>query len=289
MNKPNWLDSNEYPFSSHYSVIDGRQMHYVDEGNGEVVLLIHGTPSWSFDYRNVIKELSKTNRCIAPDHIGFGLSEKPADYTYSTQKHSQNLTEFIKQMGLKNITLVVHDFGGPIGINYAIEHAHNIKRLVILNTWLFSTKNEPEYKQAEFILKSPLLPILYKYFNFSAAFMVPQSWGDRKKLTAAHLAHFKNPFQKPSDRLGTLSFAQSLLSDQEWFETIWDRLSILNAIPTLIVWGEKDKFIPVKFAERLQQKLTNSTLLRLQAGHFVQDEAAVETTQALQQFLSANP
>src|ERR1043165_5299403 len=179
-NKYSWVDRKEYPFGDNYFTLDGNRMHYVDEGIGEPVLFVHGTPSWSWDFRNVIKEISKTNRCIAADHIGFGLSDKPEDYPYSTLKHSENLEAFIDHLGLTNITLVVHDFGGPIGLNYAIKHPEKIKRLVILNTWLWSTKEEPEFKQAEMLLKSPLLPVLYKYFNFSARFMVPQSWGDKK-------------------------------------------------------------------------------------------------------------
>ncbi len=141
-----WLDKSEYPFSSNYADINGQKMHYIDEGKGETILFVHGTPSWSFDYRNVIKKLKENHRCIAVDHIGFGLSDKPEYYDYSTQNHSKTLEKFVFKKQLEDITLVVHDFGGAIGLNFAIKYPERVKRLVILNSWLWSSKTDPEPK-----------------------------------------------------------------------------------------------------------------------------------------------
>src|SRR5688572_5015084 len=123
-----WLDKIEYPFHSNYFDVDGHKLHYIDEGQGENILFVHGTPSWSFDYRNIIKDLSQSFRCIAIDHIGFGLSDKPEHYDYSTINHSKTLEKFILNKELSNFTLVVHDFGGPIGLNVAIHHPEKIKK-----------------------------------------------------------------------------------------------------------------------------------------------------------------
>ena len=131
-----WLDKSEYPFNSNYFEINGQKLHYIDEGKGETLLFVHGTPSWSFDYRNVIKKLTENFRCIAIDHIGFGLSDKPEHYDYTTKNHSKTLEKFVIEKQLNNITLVVHDFGGPIGLNFAIQNPEKIKNLVILNSWL---------------------------------------------------------------------------------------------------------------------------------------------------------
>ena len=161
-----WLDQKEYPFNSNYFNVNGHQMHYIDEGQGETILFIHGTPSWSFDFRNVIKSLSKNYRCIAIDHVGFGLSDKPEFYDYSTQNHSWTLEKFVLELGLKNITLVLHDFGGPIGLDFAIRNSQLIKRITVLNSWLWSSEGDPKYLKLKRILKSPLLPFLYKYLNF---------------------------------------------------------------------------------------------------------------------------
>lgn len=107
-----WLDKSEYPFKSMYFDINGQKLHYIDEGKGETLLFVHGTPSWSFDFRIIIKKLKETYRCVAIDHIGFGLSDKPENYDYSTQNHSKTLEYFALEKQLDNITIIVHDFGG---------------------------------------------------------------------------------------------------------------------------------------------------------------------------------
>jgi haloalkane dehalogenase len=111
-----WLDRGEYPFRSRYVKTQYGDIHYVDEGAGKVVLFVHGNPTWSFMYRHLIQGLSEHYRCVAPDHIGFGLSDKPRDAAYLPQFHAENLTAFIETLGLKDITLVIHDWGGPIGM-----------------------------------------------------------------------------------------------------------------------------------------------------------------------------
>lgn len=124
-----WLDTAEYPFRHHYADLRNGKMHYVDEGKGDVILFVHGTPSWSFLYRNYIKTFSADYRCIAIDHIGFGLSEKSESFVGSPQEHARNLSEFIRKLELQNITLVVHDFGGPIGLAAAMDNPERIKKL----------------------------------------------------------------------------------------------------------------------------------------------------------------
>lgn len=280
-----WLNRNEYPFGSHYLNVGDATMHYADEGKGEAIVFVHGTPSWSFDFRHQLEELSKSYRCIAPDHIGFGLSDKPEHYNYTIKQHSENLAHLIRHLKLESFTLVVHDFGGPIGLNYAIQHPEKVKRIVMLNTWLWATRNEPEFKRAEFVLKSPLLPILYKYFNFSPRFMVKQSWGNKETLTNEIHNHYIKPFSKPSERMGALAFAKALLSEQDLFQGLWSKADVLAQKPTLILWGELDEFIPVRFAEKFLSKFKQALFYKVKAGHFLQDEAAVEVTSYIKSFL----
>ena len=135
-----WLDRTEYPFRPHHFNTPAGQMHYVDEGKGEVILFVHGNPSWSFLYRHLIKALSPNYRCVAPDNVGFGLSDKPADADYTPRFHSENLTRFIETLGLKDITLVLHDWGGAIGMGYALDHPENIKRLIVFNNSFWSLR-----------------------------------------------------------------------------------------------------------------------------------------------------
>lgn len=279
-----WLNKSEYPFAANYFAVNGQKLHYIDEGQGETILFVHGTPSWSFDYRNIIKELRKTHRCIAIDHIGFGLSDKPEKYDYSTLNHSKTLEKFILEKQLSNITLVVHDFGGVIGLNVAIQHPERIKNIVILNSWLWSSKADPDYIKLSKILKSPLLPFLYKYLNFSPRFILPQSFGD-KKLSKKLLAQYTKPFANKSERNGALAFAKSLLNDQDWFEELWHKKETIADKPTLFIWGMKDSVIKPHNLEKFVSGFPHSQVKKLEtSGHFPQEEQPEQVTQFLRDF-----
>ncbi len=280
-----WLDTSEYPFNSKYFDINGQKLHYLDEGKGEILLFVHGTPSWSFDYRNIIKNLKEHYRCVAIDHIGFGLSSKPEHYDYSPQNHSNTLEKFVLAQALENITLVVHDFGGPIGLNFAIQHPEKIKNLIILNSWLWSSENDPDYIKLKKILKSPLLPFLYRYLNFSPKFILPQSFGD-KKLPKNLLKQYTKPFADRTQRNGTLAFAQSLLNDQDWFEQLWNKRKTIAEKPTLFVWGMKDNVIKPHNLEKFQSSFSNSKTMKLEkSGHFPQEEQPEKVIKAISDFL----
>ena len=284
MNK-NWLDKNEYPFTSKYFPVNGSKLHYIDEGTGDVVLFVHGTPSWSFDYRNIIKKLKDSYRCIAIDHIGFGLSDKPEHYDYSTPRHSETLEKFILAKDLRDITLVVHDFGGPIGLNFALNHPERIKNIVILNSWLWSSETYADFIKFSRVLRSPLLPFLYKYLNFSPKFVLPQSFGDHK-LPKKTLLQYTSPFADKTQRNGALAFAKSLLNDQNWFEELWAQRHKITGKPTLLLWGMKDPVIKSKYLEKFTKNFHNTTVCELlAAGHFPQEEEPEKVTKQIMDFL----
>ena len=281
-----WLDKSEYPFTSNYFDINGQKLHYIDEGKGEIILFVHGTPSWSFDYRKVIKTLLKNYRCVAIDHIGFGLSDKPEHYDYSTQNHSKTIEKFVLEKNLENITLVVHDFGAAIGLNFAMQYPEKIKRLVILNSWLWSSKTDPDFIKLSKILKSPLLPFLYRYLNFSPKFILPKSFGD-SKISKNLLKQYTKPFADKTKRNGTLAFIKSLLNDQDWFEQLWNKRQTISNKPTLFVWGMKDPVIKPHYLDKFVSGFTNSKTIRLEtSGHFPQEEQAEAVTKSIFAFLA---
>lgn len=281
-----WLNREEYPFKPNYFQVNGHNMHYIDEGAGEVILFVHGTPSWSFDFRHLIKAFSKTHRCIAIDHIGFGLSDKPENYDYSTQNHSRTLEAFILEKNLHDITLVVHDFGGPIGLSVAIKHPERIKKLVIMNSWMWSSEAEADFIKLSRVLRSPFLPFLYRWLNFSPRFVLPASFGE-KKLDKMLLSQYTRPFANGAQRNGCLAFAKSLLSDQQWFQQLWNnRASIANK-PTLFVWGMADPVIKPRYLAKFQQGFVNSRAVQLgTCGHFPQEEEPKAVLSAVSGFLS---
>ena len=273
MNSPHWLDRSEYPFSSHYLEVSGGNMHYVDVGQGKPIVMVHGTPAWSFLYRKLIKHLSSTYRCIALDHVGFGLSEKPPHWNYTPQAHASNLEQLIAYLNLKDITLIVHDFGGPIGLSYALNHPDTINKIVILNTWMWSLQEDADIQKKLAIVKSPLLSILYKYFNFSAKVLMPQAAGNQSIFTKKLHQQYTKPFGKPSERMGTLKFAKSLIEADNWFASLWERRNVLVDKPALIVWGMQDKFITSKQLDKWKTVFTQSKVIEsTDSGYWLQEE-----------------
>lgn len=267
-----WLDRQEYPFSSRYMDMNGHQLHYIDEGTGETFLFVHGTPSWSFDFRKVILGLRNQFRCIALDHIGFGMSDKPADYDYSIQQHADTLGKFIQHLGLSNLTLVLHDFGGPVGFHYALNYPEKIKNIVVMNSWLWDFSDEPVFKSFRKIINSPLTSFLYKKLNFSPKYLLPKSFGKRK-LSKKILKQYTRPFANSSQRNGPLAFARSLVNDQHWFETLWLRRKTIQHIPILFVWGMKDPFIKPSFLHKFVSGFPDTRVISLEdCGHFPQEE-----------------
>ncbi len=280
-----WLDKTEYPFTSYHFNVNGHQLHYIDEGYGETILFIHGTPSWSFDFRNVIQRLSQTYRCVAIDHIGFGLSDKPEHYDYSTIHHSRTLEKFILDKKLQDFTMVVHDFGGPIGLYAAMQHPEKVKNLVVLNSWLWSSQDDPDYIRLKKILNNPLLPFLYRYLNFSSRFILPKSFGN-KKIPKRILKQYTRPFADKTQRNGTLAFAKSLLNDQEWFEDLWNKKEVIQAKPTLFIWGMKDPIIHSGYLDKFISGFPNAMVKELAyCGHFPQEENPEEVSAFILHFL----
>jgi haloalkane dehalogenase len=219
------------------------------------------------------------------DHIGFGLSAKPSPYDYSTPNHSRTLEEFITKKQLTDITLVVHDFGGPIGLRYAIDNPERVKRIVIMNSWLWSAEGDPDFEKMIHLLRSPLLPLLYRYLNFSPRILLPGSFAQRKIQSSAH-RHYLKPFLKRSEREGPLAFARSLLNDQRWFESLWERRVTIADKPVLFVWGMKDPVIKPVYLEKFMSGFPNHTVVSLATcGHFPQEENPDEVVEALTSFL----
>jgi haloalkane dehalogenase len=272
-----WLDTTLYPFENKYTQLDAGKMHYIDEGEGDVILFIHGTPTWSFLYRNYVSELSKNYRCIAIDHIGFGLSEKPEEFDGTPQSHSKNLTAFIEKLNLTNITLVVHDFGGPIGISAAIQNQTRIKQMVVFNTWLWETKDNPSAQKVDKILNSGIGKFLYLRMNFSPKVLLKKGISDKSNLSKKVHSQYIKPFPNKSSRLSLLRIGKSLVGSSDWYQKQWEQLHKLDYKPWLILWGTKDEFITMEYLQKWKNRLPNATVKEYSSGHFLQEEKANET------------
>lgn len=281
-NQPKWLDKNEYPFKNHFLTLPVGKMHYVDEGEGDPIVMVHGNPAWSFEFRNVIKEMSKTHRCLAPDHIGFGLSDKPENWTYLPEQHAKNFELWMDSLDLHNITLVVNDWGGPIGLSYALKHPERIKKIVILNTWLWSVENDPHFKKFSNFMGSWFGRFLIKRFNFFGKQVVKKAVGDSKKLSKKIHKHYYLHLETPAQRKGSYVFPKHIIGSSKWLDSLWQEKEKINSIPTAFVWGMKDIAFREQDLNFWLDNWKNSSVVKLpEIGHFPQEEAPEEVIKVL--------
>jgi pimeloyl-ACP methyl ester carboxylesterase len=286
--QPAWLDHQAYPFSPNYLEVDGGRMHYIDEGEGEPIVFVHGTPAWSFLYRHLIRDLSRDHRCIAMDHIGFGLSDKPAGWGYRFADHAANLAALIRHLGLGRFTLVVHDLGGPIGLSYALDNPGQIERLILFNTVMWPMQGEFAVPPVGRLFGTALGRLLYLRANISARALLPLVYSDRSKLTPAIHRQYTAPFPRPDDRHGMYAFAREIAAGAPSLAGLWERRAAIQDIPALLLWGMKDLAFPQPYLARWQSTMRDARTVTFPgAGHFVQEEEPAGALEAIRQFVAA--
>jgi haloalkane dehalogenase len=286
---PDWVDRQAYPFTTRSLKLPEGTVSYVDEGQGEVVLLVHGTPTWSFEYRHLIRALRSTHRVIALDHLGFGLSERPRDFPYTPEAHARVLSQFVETLGLERFTLVAHDFGGPIALPLALDHPERVRGLVLFNTWMWSFADDPDMRRKARIAGGALGRFLYRRFNFSLRVLAPSAYGDRAKLTREIHRQYLAPFPDADGRGRVLwALARSLLGSSDFYDSLWQRRERLAALPALIVWGLRDSAFRPPLLARWQAALPQAKVVALpEAGHWPHEEAPDEVARQVKEFLAA--
>ena len=282
---PTWLDRLAYPFASHYRDMGVGRLHYVDEGGGAPLVFVHGVPTWSFNYRKLIVHFAPRYRCVAMDHLGFGLSSKPTNWSYEPRDLATHVEYLIDGLGLRNITLVVHDWGGPLGLSYAIKYPANVRRIVLLNTWLWPSQGDLQTLLTARLLASPLYHLLEDRLNFTVRFFIPQVMGDIPLPHSVH-QHYIAPLQQRADRQGCWSLVRNILYAGPWLDSLWQQLDRLADIPTLIMWGLKDKAFTQRDLSHWQSTLRNVRVLAYpQVGHFPHKEVADAVCLHMEAFL----
>jgi haloalkane dehalogenase len=266
-----------FPFEPHYVEIDGLRTHFLDEGQGEPMLLLHGEPTWSFLYRAMIHALRPRFRCIAPDYIGFGRSDKLTDTgAYSFAFHYDCLERFVDVLGLSGLTMVVQDWGGPLGLRYATQHPERVARLVILNTGLMSgeaaTLSPGLVKWREYALRTPDLPI---------GRIVKRSVVDRDGLSDAVVAAYDAPFPTPESKAGARAFPALIPTtpDAPGAAEIRETRTALVSWkkPALVCFSDSDPVFPPAVGRELAGLMPGARFSVIEGtGHFLQEEKGPE-------------
>lgn len=289
---PPWLAS-EYPFApKRFETPGGAEMSYLDEGprGDEAVLMLHGNPTWSFYYRNLVRALAPNFRCIVPDHVGMGLSEKPQDYEYTLQTRIADIEALVTSLGLKRVHLVVHDWGGAIGLGFAAKRPETIGRLVILNTAAFLSNDIP-FRIA--VCKLPVLgPLLVRGLNGFAGPAVTMAM-HRRKLTEVQKRGYLFPYDSWGSRVAVSAFVRDIPLEpghRSWpaLAATAEGLMQFRDRRTLILWGGQDFCFNDRFLNRWEKYLPQAEVRRIaDAGHYVLEDAAEEVVPAAAAFLAS--
>jgi haloalkane dehalogenase len=270
-----------------YVTLRQGRMHYVDAGAGPVILFVHGTPTHSYEYRHLIRALSRTHRCIAPDHLGFGRSDRPAAFAYSPEAHAEALREFVDKLGLTRFTLVVHDFGGPIGLPLALADDSRVDRVVIMNSWSWPLNDDRKMARSAALVTGGLGRFLYRYANASLRLIMPSAYGDKRKLTKQIHREYLKVFEDREARVLVLhALAKALLGSQAHYQSLLDRIGALRHRPVLVVWGMKDSAFQPYQLDRWQALLPNARIARIDsAGHWPHEEEPERVVAEIERFL----
>ncbi|NBV20856.1 MAG: alpha/beta fold hydrolase [Proteobacteria bacterium] len=287
-----------YPFVGHFLDRDGVAMHYLDEGSGEAVVMLHGNPTWSFYYRRLVLGLRAQCRIIVPDHIGCGFSDKPDDahYEFTLERRVQDLDALIKHLNLPpKITLVLHDWGGMIGMTWAARNPHRIARLVLLNTAAFHLPKTKKLPPSLWVCRNtPLDALLVRKTGLFVRLVT--RWGVRTRvLSPSERDAYLTPHAAKASRLAQLRFVQDipLTPDHPTYALISDvqaKLGQFRATPTLICWGDQDWVFDQHFLAEWQRILPTAEVHRFpDAGHLVLEDKPDEIQSLVKQFFARHP
>lgn len=286
-----------YPFTGAYHKVNGYRLHVLDEGEGETVLMLHGNPTWSFFYRALVLGLRDRYRVIAPDHIGCGLSDKPGeqDYDYTLQRRVDDLAVLIEQSRVRGpITLMMHDWGGMIGMAYAARHPQRIGRLVLLNTAAFHLPKTKKLPMSLWLCrKTPLGDLLIRETGLFTSVLA--RWAVCQPMEQSVREAYLLPYRAPQDRAGLLRFVQDIPlrpgdPSYDLVSEVQAKLPAFRQTPTLILWGEKDFVFDHHFLREWQRHLPAAEVHRFpNAGHYLLEDAGAEILPLIHDFLARHP
>ena len=285
-----------FPFAPHYYTGNGFAMHYVDEGSGEPFVLLHGDPTWGYLYRAFIAPLAQRARCIVPDHMGMGKSGAAAErYPYRLWQHIANLEGLLLHLDLREITLVAHDWGGPVGLGFAIRHPERIKRLVLTNTWAFAPWPGGPLPRLIDLIRSERGEafVLEKNGYLKPALIGTTTHAGR--LTPQVLQAYQAPFPTPESRRALLCWSRDIPvteADPSFGEMkrVEAGLSLFAQTPALLLWGMNDPVLGVDVLERWRRQFPQAMAHELaDASHFVQEDAPDEMLREIVAFVEAHP
>jgi haloalkane dehalogenase len=285
--RPDWIDSQLYPFEDHWLEVEGCSVHYVDEGSGPPLLMVHGNPTWSFTWREVIKGVSDRYRCIAIDLPGFGLSTAPAGYGFTPPEHARVVDALVRELDLRDATLLVQDWGGPIGFAAAEREPERFTAFAIGNTWAWPMDGSRSARMFSGFLGGPIGGYLIKRRNFFVERIIPSA--TKKVGPDEHVMdHYRGPFPTPESRGPVHVFPRAIIGETPWLGEVERGLSSLDDRPALIMWPTRDQAFGTRERERWEATFADRRTVTLEgAGHYIGEDAPHEIVAALTEWSGA--
>lgn len=276
-------DPRLFPFESRWLEGPRGKLHYIDEGEGTPILFLHGNPTWSFLYRGIVIRLRKSFRCIAPDLPGFGLSDHPLDYRYTPEEHARTIRHFVQQLDLQHLTIMGHDWGGPIAMKVAVDETDRIHSLVMGNTWYWPT-TAFHLKALSWVTSTGWVQGMIHKKNLFVERIIPL--GVKYPLAAEVLQHYRGPFPDANSRAGIAEFARQITLSSNWLAQIEIEVRRkLRLIPLLLTWGIDDLAFTPAFMDTFLRDFEKASIVRLDAKHFIQEDVPGDVSKAIQDFL----
>lgn len=279
-----------YPFQSHWLDIGGVHMHYLDEGTGDPIVMLHGNPTWSFYYRDLIIGLRDRYRVIVPDHVGCGMSDKPQSYPYTLSTHIENLQRLIDHLGLDRVTLAVHDWGGAIGLGWAVRNLPKVARLIVFNTAAFLGGRIPLRIG---LCRLPLFgALLVRGLNGFARPAMRMACAQHQRVTRDVRRGYLLPYDSWANRIAVHRFVQDIptalrVPSYNVVEHLQLALVRLRDRPMIVFWGMRDFCFTPLFLDQWIRRFPNAEVHRFEdAGHYVVEDAHQRIVPALLKFLA---
>lgn len=280
-------DPTLYPFESRWFDSSVGPVHYIDEGSGRPLLLLHGNPDWSFLYRNIVVALRDNFRCVVPDYPGFGLSVHPEGYAYTAAEHAGIMAEFLSHLDLDDMVIMGQDWGGPIGMDLASRNPDRVGGLLMGNTW-FWPGNDRTMKVFSKAMGSPPLQWLIRERNSFVKVLMKRSL--RTRLSDKEFAHYTDVVPTPESREGIAVFPKEILDASPWLSDLERRVGeTLGDKPVVLMFGRKDPALASDaIINRWRREFPDATVIDLpDAGHYIQEDAPDEIADAIKRvFLS---
>jgi haloalkane dehalogenase len=279
--RPDWVDPELYPFEDRELAVDGARMHYVDEGEGPPLLLLHGNPTWSFLYRELIRGLRDRFRCIALDYPGFGLSVPALGYGFTPAEHARVVEDVVIALDLHDAAMMVQDWGGPIGFAVAGRHPERFARFIIGNTWAWPVQRNPTVWAFARMMGGPVGRRLIQNRNIFVEAALPGGV-KRVTLSPAVMAHYRGPFPTPASRFPVAVMPREILGSAPFLAGVEATLTRVADRPALIVWPDRDVAFGKRERRRWERVFPNHRTVELAgAGHYIQEDAPGEIVAAI--------